>query len=220
MQVENIGWRTRTASFASGRAGSGCGRAGGDGDAGALGAVPPPGGRATADRDPLRDAVKELPQPESVTSTSRSLTSSGLSALSRRAQLRGHAAHGSGGGLSLRRRLPPPHRSQHLGEPGGSPPPAGATGLYHVASLYPTRAAFADALRRLRAADIRSRARPPTASARRSTCATLTATASSSTGTGRPPSCREPPRASWRCTRGGSSSRTSSARPTWSDLNP
>jgi catechol 2,3-dioxygenase len=32
---------------------------------------------------------------------------------------------------------------------GGSPPPAGATGLYHLAILYPTRAALADALRRL-----------------------------------------------------------------------
>jgi catechol 2,3-dioxygenase len=38
---------------------------------------------------------------------------------------------------------------------GGSPPPAGATGLYHVAILYPTRAALADALRRLIAAGIR-----------------------------------------------------------------
>ncbi|MAS93685.1 MAG: glyoxalase [Verrucomicrobiales bacterium] len=32
---------------------------------------------------------------------------------------------------------------------GGDPPPAGATGLFHVAILYPTRAALADALRRL-----------------------------------------------------------------------
>lgn len=32
---------------------------------------------------------------------------------------------------------------------GGSPPPAGTTGLYHVAILYPTRAALAQALRRL-----------------------------------------------------------------------
>ena len=37
---------------------------------------------------------------------------------------------------------------------GGSPPPAGATGLYHLAILYPTRAALADALRRLMAAGI------------------------------------------------------------------
>ncbi len=37
---------------------------------------------------------------------------------------------------------------------GGSPPPRGTTGLYHVAILYPTRAALADALRRLAAAAI------------------------------------------------------------------
>lgn len=38
---------------------------------------------------------------------------------------------------------------------GGSPPPRAATGLYHVAILYPTRAALADALRRVRGAGIR-----------------------------------------------------------------
>jgi catechol 2,3-dioxygenase len=32
---------------------------------------------------------------------------------------------------------------------GGPPPPAGSTGLYHLAILYPTRAELADALRRL-----------------------------------------------------------------------
>lgn len=32
---------------------------------------------------------------------------------------------------------------------GGSPPPRGTTGLFHLAILYPTRAALADALRRL-----------------------------------------------------------------------
>src|SRR3954464_3273379 len=32
---------------------------------------------------------------------------------------------------------------------GGSPPPPGATGLYHLAILYPTRASLADALRRV-----------------------------------------------------------------------
>jgi catechol 2,3-dioxygenase len=37
---------------------------------------------------------------------------------------------------------------------GGSPPPPGATGLYHVAILYPTRRALADALRRLIVASI------------------------------------------------------------------
>ena len=37
---------------------------------------------------------------------------------------------------------------------GGSPPPPGTTGLYHVAILYPTRRALADARRRLIAAGI------------------------------------------------------------------
>jgi catechol 2,3-dioxygenase len=37
---------------------------------------------------------------------------------------------------------------------GGSPPPPGTTGLYHLAILYPTRAALADALRRVTAAGI------------------------------------------------------------------
>ena len=37
---------------------------------------------------------------------------------------------------------------------GGSPPPAGTTGLFHAAILYPTRAALADALRRVLAAGI------------------------------------------------------------------
>jgi catechol 2,3-dioxygenase len=38
---------------------------------------------------------------------------------------------------------------------GGSPPPPGTTGLYHVAIRYPTRRALADALRRVRDAGIR-----------------------------------------------------------------
>ncbi len=38
---------------------------------------------------------------------------------------------------------------------GGSPPPKEATGLYHVAILYPDRAALADALRRVQAAGIK-----------------------------------------------------------------
>lgn len=37
---------------------------------------------------------------------------------------------------------------------GGARPPSGTTGLYHVAILYPTRAALADALRRVMAAGI------------------------------------------------------------------
>ena len=37
---------------------------------------------------------------------------------------------------------------------GGSPPPPGSTGLFHLAILYPARAALADALRRLLAAKV------------------------------------------------------------------
>lgn len=37
---------------------------------------------------------------------------------------------------------------------GGRPPAPGTTGLYHLAILYPTRAALADAFRRLQAAGI------------------------------------------------------------------
>ena len=37
---------------------------------------------------------------------------------------------------------------------GGSPPPPGSTGLYHLAILYPDRAELADALRRLMNAEI------------------------------------------------------------------
>ena len=52
---------------------------------------------------------------------------------------------------------------------GGSPPPPGTTGLYHTAIRYPTRAALADALRRLIEAGVPLAAPPTTASARRST---------------------------------------------------
>lgn len=37
---------------------------------------------------------------------------------------------------------------------GGSPPPPRSTGLYHLAILYPTRAALADAVRRVLAAGV------------------------------------------------------------------
>jgi catechol 2,3-dioxygenase len=37
---------------------------------------------------------------------------------------------------------------------GGPPPPPGTTGLYHLAVLYPTRVALADALRRVLAAGV------------------------------------------------------------------
>lgn len=38
---------------------------------------------------------------------------------------------------------------------GGSPPPPGSTGLYHVAILYPSRAMLANAYRRLQQAGVR-----------------------------------------------------------------
>lgn len=38
---------------------------------------------------------------------------------------------------------------------GGSPPPAGTTGLFHLAILYPARAELADALRRVEEAGIK-----------------------------------------------------------------
>jgi catechol 2,3-dioxygenase len=38
---------------------------------------------------------------------------------------------------------------------GGSPPPPGSTGLYHTAIRYPSRAALADALRRVLSAGLR-----------------------------------------------------------------
>lgn len=37
---------------------------------------------------------------------------------------------------------------------GGSPPPPGTTGLYHLAILYPTRAELADALRRVQSVGV------------------------------------------------------------------
>ena len=56
--------------------------------------------------------------------------------------------------VSQRRRLPSPHRVEHLGKPGGSPPPPGTTGLYHLAIRYPDRASLGEALLRLDRAGI------------------------------------------------------------------
>ena len=54
---------------------------------------------------------------------------------------------------------------------GGRPPPPGSTGLFHTAILYPSRAALADALHRVRETQVRSmRApipHPPAAGTRR-----------------------------------------------------
>ncbi len=80
----------------------------------------------------------------------------------------------------------------------GPPQPDGVTGLHHVALLYPTREALADAYRRLTSATGRS-ARPPiTAPTRRSTSPTRTATTWSWPGTTRSPSGRWTSRAAWR----------------------
>ncbi len=64
-------------------------------------------------------------------------------------QRRGHqAAFVSAGGYHH-------HIGLNTWESAGGPPPApGTTGLYHLAIVYPTRAALADALRRLMAAGI------------------------------------------------------------------
>ncbi|MEJ7710989.1 MAG: VOC family protein [Pyrinomonadaceae bacterium] len=66
---------------------------------------------------------------------------------------------------------------------GGSPPRAGTTGLYHLAILYPTRAALADALRRLINHKFRLMVPAITASAKPSICATRMITASNYTAT-------------------------------------
>jgi catechol 2,3-dioxygenase len=84
---------------------------------------------------------------------------------------------------------------------GGSPPPGGATGLYHLAILYPTRAALADELRRLRAAGI-----PLDGAADHGVNEALYLRDPDGNGVEpyrdrRPPSGRGAPRASWRCTR-------------------
>ena len=69
--------------------------------------------------------------------------------LPRRPRIRRNAALRGPGGVPGRRRLPPPHRPEHLGEQGRVTPPPGTTGLYHVAIRYPSRAALARALKRV-----------------------------------------------------------------------
>jgi catechol 2,3-dioxygenase len=76
-----------------------------------------------------------------------------------------------GGGLCGHAQIAqaPQHRVSRAGSPGGyhhhiglntwesrggSPAPPGTTGLFHLAILYPTRTALADALKRLRAAGV------------------------------------------------------------------
>ena len=94
--------------------------------------------------------------------------------------------YGRAGGLHLGRRLSPPYRPQHLGEPGRLAAAAGHDGpLPHRHSLSDARRPRRCAAAADRGRDRRSTARPITASARRSICAIPTRTASSSTGTGR-----------------------------------
>jgi catechol 2,3-dioxygenase len=82
---------------------------------------------------------------------------------------------------------------------GGDPPPAGATGLYHLAVLYPTRAALADALRRLIAANIPLEGASDHGVSEALYCAIPTTTASSFIGIVRANSGRAAPTASLRC---------------------
>ena len=68
---------------------------------------------------------------------------------------------------------------------GGTPPPPGHTGLYHVAFLYPDRHELGRAVSRLLDHGYRSTTPPTTAAPSPSTSTTPTATASSSTTTAR-----------------------------------
>ena len=52
------------------------------------------------------------------------------------------------------RGLPSSYSIEHLGKPGRFATAGGATGLYHTAIVYPTRAALATALRRVLSAQI------------------------------------------------------------------
>ena len=81
---------------------------------------------------------------------------------------------------------------------GGSPPPPGTTGLYHVALLYPTRAALADALRRLIAAGIPLEGASDHGVSEALYLRDPTATASNCLGTGRARLGRKPPTGAWR----------------------
>ena len=65
---------------------------------------------------------------------------------------------------------------------GGPPPPQGTTGLYHLAILYPTRAALADALRRMIEAKIPLDGAADHGVSEALYCAIPTTTASSSLG--------------------------------------
>lgn len=78
----------------------------------------------------------------------------------RSAFIRAFWALRSSSGSAVRRRFSRPGGyHHHIGlntwtSAGGAPPPAGTTGLFHTAFLYPDRAALADALRRVMRAGV------------------------------------------------------------------
>jgi catechol 2,3-dioxygenase-like lactoylglutathione lyase family enzyme len=83
---------------------------------------------------------------------------------------------------------------------GGTPPPPGTTGLFHVAILYPTRAALADAFRRIRTAGIElDGASDHMALAKRSICETRMGTESNSTGIDQRRRGHEQATEAWQC---------------------
>jgi catechol 2,3-dioxygenase len=96
---------------------------------------------------------------------------------------------------------------------GGAPPPPGTTGLYHVAILYPERAALADALKRIRAAGIRLDGAYDHG-------VSQSAMGSSSIGTGRRRNGREEPTAASRCSCGRSIPRFWRADLRWWEPRP
>src|SRR6478609_3554944 len=89
---------------------------------------------------------------------------------------------------------------------GGSPPPPGATGLYHTAILYPTRRALADALRRVFEAGIPLDGASDHGVSEALYLVTRTTTAWNCIGTAHRPNGPGRRRASWRCLPGGSTS--------------
>ena len=117
-----------------------------------------------------------------------------LAFLLRRAGVRGDGPDGSLGGLSQRRRLSPSHRPEHLGEPQRT---AAAAECDRPLSRGDPLSRSGGARRRAaapgRRAMCRSTARRITASAKRSTCAIPTATASSCIGIARAISGLVPP---------------------------
>jgi catechol 2,3-dioxygenase len=87
---------------------------------------------------------------------------------------------------------------------GGSHPPAGTTGLYHVAIVSPTRRSLADALRRQLDAGIRLDGASDHGVSEALSCVTRTTTAWNCIGTAPRRRGHESPKETWRCSPGGS----------------